>query len=391
MKKSSFFAGMLTMLLILGLGGTAFAAAYQKQATLNYQGIKITLDGEEITPKDGAGNVVEPFTIDGTTYLPVRAISNALGLGVDWDGETNTVEIAAPVMGGNSSYSPEASDGVMRLAFYQSVCSAAHYLSYEFGRIKSGAFDKLAGSSDSPLYAYFHGDTGRTQLDKTKDTLSRNDAGIEIYEESWSDILDEKDLSLIKDYKELSDSLHGYISAFESGTKDEETYGSFFSSNGMVLSDMLYEKADEKFLEMIAKRKSWLYPSGVSVPEGGAPVNTGSPDFSSDEWADYTVCDCYGDFSVPSLENIVGPASLVDIYYLDTGDSVSYTYELKSFKVKEGTNFAEEYFSMLRQYGFEHEKSEDGKVYFRNNISGITVAMYMPDDLHFSVLLMNVD
>ena len=70
MKKSSFFAGMLTMLLILGLGGTAFAAAYQKQATLNYQGIKITLDGEEITPKDGAGNVVEPLPSTAPLICP---------------------------------------------------------------------------------------------------------------------------------------------------------------------------------------------------------------------------------------------------------------------------------------------------------------------------------
>lgn len=389
-KRSSFAAGMLTMALLFGLVGTAYAA-YQKQATLNYQDIKITLNGELVTPKDGAGNVVEPFTIDGTTYLPVRAIANAMGLEVNWNGATNTVEIAAPVMGGNSSYSPEASDGVIKLAFYHHLCSSAYYTESKFDEIHSGSFDECAYESASPLSAYFSGETGKTRLQKAKETLSDNDVATQEYRESWIDIMDQEDLALIEDYKELSDSLHGYISAFESGTKDEEAYGSFFSSNGMVLSQMLYEKADKKFWEMIHRREDWLYSSGVSVSEVSGPVNTGSPDFSSDEWADYTVCDCYGDFSVPSLENIVGPASLVDIYYLDTGDSVSYTYELKSFKVKEGANFAEEYFSMLRQYGFEHEKSEDGKVYFRNNISGITVAMYMPDDLHFSVLLMNVD
>lgn len=92
--KLSFFAGMLSMALLVGTVGTAFAA-YQKQATLSYQDIKITLNGEPVEPKDGAGNVVEPFAMDGTTYLPVRAIANALGLEVNWDGATNTVALTS--------------------------------------------------------------------------------------------------------------------------------------------------------------------------------------------------------------------------------------------------------------------------------------------------------
>ena len=60
---------------------------------LLYKNIKITLDSKEITPTDANGNYAEPFIIDGTTYLPVRGISSALGLGVDWDGNTNTVKL----------------------------------------------------------------------------------------------------------------------------------------------------------------------------------------------------------------------------------------------------------------------------------------------------------
>lgn len=217
MKKSSFFAGMLTMLLILGLGGTAFAAAYQKQATLNYQGIKITLDGEEITPKDGAGNVVEPFTIDGTTYLPVRAISNALGLGVDWDGETNTVIL----------------------------------------------------------------------------TSSENLA------------------------------------------------------NG-------------------------------------------------DEWAEYEktdVHDCYADFSVPSLNNVVGHGTLVDIYGVSAGDSVLYTYDKSKFGPEVRENFREKYEELLEYYGFELCLVEEGPdVEYVDRISGLVVAMYPAADNpdYYCVLLMHL-
>lgn len=58
---------------------------------LNYNNIKITLNGNKVNPTDTDGNYVEPFIIDGTTYLPVRSVANALGLDVNWDGQTNTV------------------------------------------------------------------------------------------------------------------------------------------------------------------------------------------------------------------------------------------------------------------------------------------------------------
>lgn len=56
-----------------------------------YSDIKICINGEYITPTDANGNEVEPFTVNGTTYLPVRAIGNALDMNVDWDNDTKTV------------------------------------------------------------------------------------------------------------------------------------------------------------------------------------------------------------------------------------------------------------------------------------------------------------
>ena len=75
---------------------SAFAgSAYTKQATLNYRGITICVNGEKQTLADANGNVVEPFIIDGTTYLPVRAVSQALGMDVAWDDATSTITIGA--------------------------------------------------------------------------------------------------------------------------------------------------------------------------------------------------------------------------------------------------------------------------------------------------------
>ena len=70
---------------------------YEEKVDINYRKIKIVLDGEEITPCDGLGNTVEPFIMSstGTTYLPLRAVSQALGLYVHWDEPTNTVNLSS--------------------------------------------------------------------------------------------------------------------------------------------------------------------------------------------------------------------------------------------------------------------------------------------------------
>lgn len=96
MKKwsiRSYLSGIVTAVLVLGLCVPAIAATVQKQMTATYKDIKIYVDGQKITPKDVNGNIVEPFVSGGTTYLPVRAVGEALGKEVTWDGTTNSVYI----------------------------------------------------------------------------------------------------------------------------------------------------------------------------------------------------------------------------------------------------------------------------------------------------------
>ena len=96
MKKKLIYVLSLALVLSIGFSVGAIASNGTKSATLYYRDIKVTLDGEKLTPKDVDGNYVEPFIIDGTTYLPVRGISNALGLDVDWDGASGTVILTTP-------------------------------------------------------------------------------------------------------------------------------------------------------------------------------------------------------------------------------------------------------------------------------------------------------
>ena len=56
-------------------------------------GIGITLNGARFTPRDAAGKQVPVFLYNGTTYVPVRAISEAMGMDVSFNSATRTVQL----------------------------------------------------------------------------------------------------------------------------------------------------------------------------------------------------------------------------------------------------------------------------------------------------------
>ncbi len=91
MKKGlqGFIAGTLSGIILTS--GIAIAANTTTLYDVMTNGIKIFVDGQKINPRDADGNSVEPFIHNGTTYLPVRAVANALGKAVYWDGPNYTV------------------------------------------------------------------------------------------------------------------------------------------------------------------------------------------------------------------------------------------------------------------------------------------------------------
>lgn len=90
-KKSVLILALLMVALVSFTTGAAASGTLKEIAAyLNY-GITIKYDGETQNLTDASGNRVYPITYNGTTYLPVRAVSNMLGVAVDWDGATQTV------------------------------------------------------------------------------------------------------------------------------------------------------------------------------------------------------------------------------------------------------------------------------------------------------------
>lgn len=76
-------------------GGSVWAGSGMKNIDVMYDNIKIFMDGELVEPKDANGQTVEPFIYNGTTYLPVRAVGNAIGKDVSRDGIEKVVYLGA--------------------------------------------------------------------------------------------------------------------------------------------------------------------------------------------------------------------------------------------------------------------------------------------------------
>lgn len=81
------------LLASVAIGATVYAANLTKKIDVLYDDIKILSNNIEFMPVDEQGSQVEPFIYEGTTYLSVRAVSEALGKNVSWDSETKTVMV----------------------------------------------------------------------------------------------------------------------------------------------------------------------------------------------------------------------------------------------------------------------------------------------------------
>ena len=74
--------------------GAAFAKSLTETIEVTYDNIRIRSDGLDCETKDANGNSVEPFIFNGSTYVPIRAVSEALGKKVLWDDKEKVVYIS---------------------------------------------------------------------------------------------------------------------------------------------------------------------------------------------------------------------------------------------------------------------------------------------------------
>ena len=109
-KAKWLILGAIITIVISALTATAIAAQRQVQATLTYRDITVTMDGRQLPLS------AEPFILDGTTYLPLRAIGEALGLTASWDGTANTVSLTTGGGAGGAAQAQPQSQYLMDIA-----------------------------------------------------------------------------------------------------------------------------------------------------------------------------------------------------------------------------------------------------------------------------------
>lgn len=89
-QKATWFLSVILAACLLN--SVVFPALALFSRTIQVQsGIGVYLDDKKLDPKDANGNPVEVFSYNGTTYLPVRAVSEALNIPIQWDGSTQSV------------------------------------------------------------------------------------------------------------------------------------------------------------------------------------------------------------------------------------------------------------------------------------------------------------
>ena len=93
-KGMYFLTGMFTALL-LGLSSVT-ALASDGALTITIHPINILVNGEFFQPKNANGEDVMCFTVNGTTYAPLRAMAEAYGLEVGYDAARNLATVNAP-------------------------------------------------------------------------------------------------------------------------------------------------------------------------------------------------------------------------------------------------------------------------------------------------------
>ena len=208
--------GAVVTLLISCMVVPALAYSGTRNETLNYSNIKVTLNGSTLALRDSSGTVVEPFIIDGTTYLPVRAIADALGLNVSWNSQTQTVALTTDsgTAGGNAG-----------------TVSAGDYIGE--AKAKSIALDHAGISSGDATFI-------RVQL-------GRDDGRMEYEVEFWSGSTEyDYDIdALTGEIRSYDRDVEGYTIPTQSGTDIGEA-----KAKSIALNHAGIKEADTAFLQV---------------------------------------------------------------------------------------------------------------------------------------------
>lgn len=81
------------MMLVMSFSSTGFASWLDQTVKASYRNITVFVNGTLKQAKTATGTVVEPFIVNGTTYVPLRGIAEMLGYQVNFNPATYRIDI----------------------------------------------------------------------------------------------------------------------------------------------------------------------------------------------------------------------------------------------------------------------------------------------------------
>ncbi|MBW4082056.1 stalk domain-containing protein [Paenibacillus sp. S150] len=163
-SKKMIIATMVFGMAVTGSAGVYAGTNLQKISAYLNHSIRFTVNGAAYTPVDNNGKTLVPITYNDTTYLPVRALANALKVPVTFNPSTNQVILgsaAGTTTPGNGSeitvaavqYSAAQKEAIHK-AFAAFQGFEAAYAPLQM--ISGDAFQKAAEGSDGVRFLFNH-------------------------------------------------------------------------------------------------------------------------------------------------------------------------------------------------------------------------------------------
>lgn len=137
-----------TLAIMLILSTVVIASSRIANIKVVYDNIKIVVDGKEVNfGLDSEGKKIEPFIYNGTTYLPVRAVGEAVGKDVSWNQSSKTVFLGSAAVNNNfTQVNTEEKDLVNTLNAFNST---RHVRVYKSGKDKGINLELWSDDTDS--------------------------------------------------------------------------------------------------------------------------------------------------------------------------------------------------------------------------------------------------
>ncbi|WP_405107277.1 hypothetical protein MHH28_26755 [Paenibacillus sp. FSL K6-1217] len=161
-SKKMIIATMVFGMAVTGSAGVYAGTNMQKISAYLNHGIGFKVNGAAYTPVDNNGKTMAPITYKDTTYLPVRAMADALKVPVTFNASTNEVILGT----GTGTTTPDNGSAV-KLTEVQYSAAQKEQIAKEFAKfegfetayaptqmISGDAFQKVAGGGDGVSFLF---------------------------------------------------------------------------------------------------------------------------------------------------------------------------------------------------------------------------------------------